>query len=251
LAGFEVTTIGRFWGDHRGTTALQPKLYRNAVDSKKILDHEQEMRVEFRRRGTQLTNERQPVDKWEWYFLMQHYGAPTRLLDWSDAALVGLHFAVWPRCGKHDATADAAVYMLDPWWLNERAFKAAMPVAENYQSVGPALPDWDEAKPYLPDEFDNEQLGLACPLAIDPSHFSRRIAAQRSRFTIFGRDKDGLKAVANSLGETRLVQFEVSRDAIPAIKKDLRLAGISEETIFPDLEGLGRELSYWFDDNCL
>ncbi len=134
-----------FRGEERAewlsTTALQPKLYRKDFDTEKILQHEQEMRVEFRRRGAQLISERQPVDKWEWYFLMQHHQAPTRLLDWSDAALVGLYFAVSPRC-KDDKQADAnaAVYMLDPWWLNEKAFKEVKPVAAKaYQSVGPAF----------------------------------------------------------------------------------------------------------------
>jgi hypothetical protein len=167
------------------TMALQPKLYRNNVDMEKILDHEQEMRVEFRRRGAQLITERQPIDKWEWYFLMQHYRAPTRLLDWSDGALVGLHFAISLRGGKDDkySGADAAVYMLDPWWLNNRAFKDVTTVKESLQSVGPALPDWDEAEPYLPDEFDSDELGLKCPLAIDPSHFSRRFLRRSREFT--------------------------------------------------------------------
>jgi FRG domain len=148
-------------------TALQPKLYRNSFESKLILDLEAEMRVEFRRRGTQLLTERStPIDKWEWYFLMQHYGAPTRLLDWSDGALVGLHFAVSKRGRNSDqnADADAAVYMLDPWWLNGNAFKEVSQVADEYHSLGPALPDWDEAKPYLTDdEFDNDELGVKCP----------------------------------------------------------------------------------------
>jgi|HubBroStandDraft_4_1064222.scaffolds.fasta_scaffold70975_2 hypothetical protein len=235
-------------------TSLQPKLYRDTtVGIKTVLEHEQDMRVEFRRRGAQLfTEQRQPVDKWEWYFLMRHYNAPTRLLDWSDGALVALHFAIFPRGAKKDkhGQADASVYMLDPWWLNDEAFKEVMPIAEDHRSIGPALPDWQEAQPYLPDEFDNEELGLVCPLAIDPSHFSRRIAAQRSRFTIFGREMDGLKVVANRFAETRLVKFDIKGIAIPDIKHDLRLAGISEETIFPDLEGLGRELSSWFADNC-
>ena len=111
------------------------------------------------------------------------------------------------------------------------------------------MPDWDEAKPYLPDEFDNDELGLQCPLAIDPSHFSRRVAAQRSRFTIFGRSTDGLKG-ASVCGANRLIKFDVKKAAIPDIKRDLRLAGISEDTIFPDLEGLGRELSFWFEVAC-
>jgi FRG domain len=188
--------------------ALQPKSYRYSFESKLILDLEAEMRVEFRRRGGQLITERAPVDKWEWYFLMQHHGAPTRLLDWSDAALVGLYFAVSKRGRNGDSTdADAAVYMLDPWWLNEQAFKEVSQLADEYRSLGPALPDWNEAKPYLTDEeFDNDELGVKCPLAIVPSHFLRRLAAQRSCFTIFGREKDGLKLAAES-SDAHLVKF--------------------------------------------
>jgi hypothetical protein len=84
--------------------------------------------------------------------------------------------------------------------------------------VGPALPDWEEAQPYLPDEFDNEELGPRCPLAIDPSHFSRRIAAQRSRFTIFGREKNGLKDLAERSSNSRLVKFDVKKEAITEIR---------------------------------
>jgi hypothetical protein len=144
-------------------TALQPKLYRNTADIKKVLRLEQEMRMEFRRCGVQLITERPPVDKWEWYFLMQHHRAPTRLLDWSDAALVALYFAVASRGDKNDkhGVNDATVYMLDPWWLNEQAFKKICTVAESDQPRGTALPDWDEAKHYLPDELNSEQLGLS------------------------------------------------------------------------------------------
>jgi hypothetical protein len=242
-------------------TALRPKLYRKVPDPKldlekdvkMLLDLEAEMRVEFRRRGAQLVTERAPVDKWEWYFLMQHYSAPTRLLDWSDAALVGLYFAVAKRGREGDRNSghDAAVYMLDPWWLNEHAFKEVIPVPEEYRSDGPALPDWEEAQHYLTkDEFDNDELGAKCPLAIDPSHFLRRLAAQRSCFTIFGREKDGLKYVAR-LSEPHLVRFDVKKESIGEIRQDLRWAGIAEDTIFPDLEGLGRYFSNWFDDKYL
>ena len=62
-------------------TALRPKLYRSRYDIKEILALEQDLRLEFRRRGAQFIEALRPSDHWEWYFLMQHYGVPTRLLD--------------------------------------------------------------------------------------------------------------------------------------------------------------------------
>lgn len=234
-------------------TALQPRLYRDKSDPRQTLDLEAEMRVDFRRRAGQLITERAPDGEWERYFLMQHHGAPTRLLDWSDAALVGLYFAVSRRGrnGDKNVDADAAVYMLDPWWLNEQAFKQLGHLADNHRSRGPALPDWEEASCYLSeDALFNEELEPNCPLAIDPPHLLRRFAAQRSCFTIFGREKDGLRTIARSQN-AHLVKLDVKKECVSQIQQELQLAGISESTIFPDLEGLGRQLSYWFHDKSL
>ena len=101
------------------STALKPKLYRTKHKLKEVLRQEQDLRLEFRRRGSQLAGEGKPATHWEWYFLMEHYGVPTRLLDWSDGALVALYFALKPTT----IPQDAAVYMLDPWWLNKLVFK--------------------------------------------------------------------------------------------------------------------------------
>lgn len=55
-------------------------------------------------------------------------------------------------------------------------------------------------------------------------NFSRRIAAQRSRFTIFGRAKHGLKSVSNRAAESRLIKYDVKQEAITQMKRDLWLA---------------------------
>jgi len=203
-----------------------------------LLHEEQELRLEFRRCGGQLVSERQPVDKWEWYFLMRHYGVPTRLLDWTDGCLVALYFAV----ANHDSRKppDAAVYMLDPWWLNEEVF-SHLQVSENERPEGVALSDWPQAQPYLPNELDSENLGPILPLAIDPSHLSRRVAAQRSRFTIFGQNRNGLINLSEK-ANAKIYRFRIRAATRRTIETDLRTCGISESTIFPDLEGFGREL---------
>ena len=57
-----------------------------------------------------------PANNWDWYFVMQHYGAPTRLLDWTEGALHGLYFALRNNYGYDDA----AVWVLNPWKFNKK-----------------------------------------------------------------------------------------------------------------------------------
>lgn len=51
----------------------------------------------------------------EWLCLMQHYAAPTRLLDWTESVLIGLYFAVEDAERKEDA----ALYILNARLLNQ------------------------------------------------------------------------------------------------------------------------------------
>jgi len=49
-----------------------------------------------------------PKDDWEWLFLAQHHGLPTRLLDWTRNPLVAAYFACRNMKGK-----DGAIYALN------------------------------------------------------------------------------------------------------------------------------------------
>ena len=69
---------------------LLPKIFRDPETAKR----ESYIAVEFRRRArTYLPGLTSPFD---WLCAMQHYGVPTRLLDWSESLSVALYFTVRP-----------------------------------------------------------------------------------------------------------------------------------------------------------
>src|SRR3984957_16549451 len=175
-------------GQKRAEWGLLPGLYRLRSTFKQILDDqiEDEIREDFIVRAP-IFSEYKPAgdDDWEWYFLMQHYGAPTRLLDWTQGALLALYFAVKDNPGHFDA----AVWALDPYALNKRVLKRYEVIPPSAQGV--SNKDRASVKPWLPTRF-RQTLKRSRPIAVFPAHVAPRISTQRSCFTIHGTDYLGL-----------------------------------------------------------
>lgn len=90
-----------------------------------------------------------PRNDWEWIGLMQHHGAPTRLLDWSRNPLVAAYFAV-----EKQGTTDSAVYA---WRSKERPINV---------------------------KIDGNPFSVTEVRKFIPAHVSERIIAQAGLFTI-------------------------------------------------------------------
>ena len=227
------------WYRGQGDSAwgLTPSRWRNDFAE----ELESEIRLEFESVGRQLVSSDAQRDKWGWYFLMAHYGAPTRLLDWTVNPLVALYFAV-SSC-KPDA--DAAVWGIDPWRWN----KVHIPGLS-----GPALPGWEETKPYLWDleasmDTDNADVRRKWPIAIEPPHIDRRITVQEGRFILFGTARD-LVASPNVNRRTkkgkkaRLDKILIPHKMANTIRDELDRLCINDKTLFPDLAGLGQYIRW-------
>lgn len=103
-----------FRGHSNYNFKLLPSIFRQGSKFNTVL-HENKMFEEFKRRyPDQSVNHK---TTFEWLTLMQHYGLPTRLLDWSTNLLVSLYF-----CCSEDLENDGALFVLDPSYM-ERDFQ--------------------------------------------------------------------------------------------------------------------------------
>jgi hypothetical protein len=252
--------------DKQHPTFLRPELYRpgkhpNGTDQPlkpipELLRIENDLYAEFQRCAVQLRTESAPEEDWDWdaYFLMQHHGAPTRLLDWSDGALMALHFAV--RSKPRNDPSDAIVYAIDPFRLGEyldtlQETKRAEKQWKRYVRKHPQdeFPEDEPERVYLPaSKEDLKELSPpAVPLLLDFPHITRRVAAQRSRFLVFGTDPSWLANEATK-SDSLIQSIGIDGGSCYRIRRELRDSGITESVIFPDLDGLGREMrQLWLD----
>jgi hypothetical protein len=234
---------------HRDTR-LCPQLYRPPERGRlkpiaDLLEIERQLYDDFQRCGAQLTDAH-PEDDWDWYFLMQHHGGPTRILDWTDGALVGLHFAL--RNTELVPEDDALVYVLQPYLLTEHL--KSLPHYDALESEWKVFCRDNPAEDFADDEWDyiylpvdelREKFPLpSVPLLWDTAHITRRFGAQRSRFMLLGSDPLWVQKIADAKDWMKVITIDAA--SIPQIRRELRQAGMTESVIFPDLDGLGREL---------
>jgi hypothetical protein len=79
---------------------------------------ERELLLRFQRRAHHyISNPPDDDDVLDWLALMQHYGVPTRLLDWTLSPYVALYFAL-ENCRPD---ADCAVWAINTIWLSQTA----------------------------------------------------------------------------------------------------------------------------------
>jgi hypothetical protein len=239
------TTTLWFRGIGNASHRLIPSLYRHPTktDVKDLIELEFDILNRFRHRSIPF-QQRPLTTDWEHLFFMQHYGVPTRLLDWSENLLVALYFAILSAEENRDPdtgafTSDAAVWILNPQMWNEHVLGPA------WRNRILAIPDQplDSYKPTA----DLKSLQTK-PIAMAGLHNSSRIVAQRGAFTIFGSDKKPMEEIFEAAGfpDNSLVKVVLPLASIAEFQKSIFNMGYSDSMIYPDLLGLAMEIKRQF-----
>jgi hypothetical protein len=248
----EVLTTSRGWtkgearreawfrGQSQLSFALVPSAYRHDWDHESMFHYFKQMA------GTLL--DPRPLTAWEWYFAAQHFGIPTRLLDWTDDPIVALYFALQGNLPeepepKFDLADPPCVWVMDAAQLNQIGH------GEYYVYVESEHTDsWSNQ--WLPQRIGAAGAEIhghstARPFAIQPARMTNRILAQRGVFTVHGKAKDGLESVFASSSDSQYLRRITIKEPSKTLE-DIRDLGMSRFRLFPDCASLAEHIRCLF-----
>lgn len=193
---------------------LIPSIGRNWLGSvDDLVEHEKILLQQFKIKSAILLD-KLPGNDWEWLTIAQHYGMPTRLLDWSTNPLVALYFACADNQDKN-----GAVYLL---------------------GRSSELDPIDNPNPF---NIRNDYI-------LSPRHISPRIVTQASYFTVSSDPTKPIevKHIVTDLstGDPKTISLRIVITK-PVVKhlilRDLRKIGVGPSSLFPGLDGLCKEIA--------
>lgn len=263
--------VWAFRGVKKASYTLKPSIER-AAESKSMDWAALEVLVtsEFKARtGTDLIPPYLSQDELTLWANMQHYGIPTRLLDFTYSPYVALYFAVRHSnsVGKDE---NLRLYAVNTGSLNTQAVRVALKARRaGTASRAKSNPKKPQAASLHPDffstsrdemaaetevlrEFITESFGWdgirrgtlnrqGCVCAIAPPWFNPRLASQQGLFLLNCAEN---RTFASSLDKMMEAQegwqrtVEIPRELAPAIEERLFQMNIHDQSLFPDPEGL-------------
>ena len=176
-----------------------------------------------------------------WLALMQHHGAPTRLLDWTYSFFVALFFAV------ESTDRDAAVYAIECRWCNKQSRSR--------------LPNRDDAEqkiandPYFTKSATFQSLfardpEIALVHRINPFVLNPRLSVQQGLFLCPGSVstsfEENLFALQPGIAD-RSIETQIQKLIIPSeiqrdVLRELSYMNINRQSLFPGIDGLAQSM---------
>jgi len=173
-------------------------------------------------------------DTLSWLALMQHHGAPTRLLDFTESPYIAAYFAL------EGGTGSAAVWAVHAMHLKEDLAEKS---PHSFRYRGDEFYD-------LPAEAFNkifDENSLSCVFPVRPSVSSKRYMAQQALFVSLGNSNATFMEQLLSYSWPQYLADHVYKVVLPNHIRDealfdLSRMNVNRATLFPDIDGFAVHL---------
>lgn len=204
-------------------------------------------------------------DNFEWLAIMQHHGAPTRLLDFTESIFVATYFAI------NDAVTDSSIWAINRHRLRDNLYSSQK---LNYVQAEALKDDVNDVHIEYANKYIGSKTGIEdeeMPISVvplEPKICTERLARQQGLFLMptnsnhsfqtnltnsflkedFVFDKLPFKELINESSERKLKhQVKIIKINIPLELHDdilysLKEMNITAETLFPGIDGLAKSL---------
>ncbi len=214
----------------------------NAIERTTFIRHHRGVEVDFTaefERGARnyLTKDETPEHLIEWLALMQHHGAPTRLLDLSKSPFISAYFAFEITYAKDDH--HVAVWGINIDYLKNKAVELLS------REFGEALAETKNLinETVFEKVFYRNNINLVFP--VEPFRMNRRYSLQQSIFLSTGIAEIPFMEQLHFLGEDisrAVVKIEIPSYFKNEALRDLLQMNLHRASLFPDLDGYASSL---------
>lgn len=222
-----------------------PEAYISKSSEKKILR-------EFMTEAASFIDNLSVDDVFRWVQYAQHFGVPTRLMDWTSNPLVALFFA----CSSNQEK-DGKVYI-----LNSLGYRLLLDEDDANNMDGKFIKE--EAHKMIWESEDT----FPYPIPFKPYCFDIRMHSQSSLFLVWGSKKLPLDRLINELEATgkkkEIVKYLCARGVEEAcaeeleilseisikgihkaqLRRELDSIGVNHASLFPGLDGIGKSIEW-------
>ncbi|MCW9706386.1 FRG domain-containing protein [Fodinibius salsisoli] len=254
-------------------TTIERAFHRNSVDRTFYINHEHWMLYEFKRRAhLYLSYEPDQDDLISWFAQMQHFGAPTRLLDFTHSLYIASYFALI------NGNDNAAIWGIREPWIRNSSIKYASKFQDklNFSEL-----DFEDLSSYglrddqirysnnfgnsyikqihkdhKPGQVDTDGSCLNGLLMVEPNKQIERLAKQQGVFlmpldirktfqeNLVNQFLNTYSAESNKRVKNVVIKILIKKEARDEILEKLKEINITAELLFPGIEGFAKSLEH-------
>ncbi len=179
-----------------------------------------------------------PVSKLAWLSIMQHYGVPTRLIDFTESPYVAIYFAL-ETYSPHSEN-DFSVYAIDYRATMKQSLAAISDHDKDFKETYESL--YDKHDSVFEDYVDRYSYNILW--ITEPNQMNIRLDRQAGSFLLSGNSGERVETLmASSTYDTvDIRKLTIDHSLYKSVFALLKKMNITSKSLYGDLDGLARAI---------